>query len=181
MSYFSVSLTVWAKSQDGVHKPQFLKRQESWSGLNLGPSAYQPSALPLGQTSSPNTLIYSWGLTTTTTSNGWLGMVWGGWVPVSYHILPTLSPPKWLCIKVGSCVRYFNVSVIWLAKSQDSVHKPQFLKRKESLSGFHWDPSAYQHSALPLGHTSLQDILILMQLFLSHTDEENSRVSVTHC
>ena len=28
MSHFNVSLTVWAKSQDSVHKPQFLKRRE---------------------------------------------------------------------------------------------------------------------------------------------------------
>ena len=39
------------------------------------------------------------------------------------------------------------------AKSQDNVHKPIFLKRKESRSGSHRGPSAYQHSALPLGHT----------------------------
>ena len=48
MSHFIVSLTVWAKSQNSVHKPQFLKRKESRSGSNRGPSAYQPSALPLG-------------------------------------------------------------------------------------------------------------------------------------
>ena len=52
MSHFSISLTVWAKSRDGVHKPQFLKRKESRSGSNRGPSAYQPSALPLGHTGS---------------------------------------------------------------------------------------------------------------------------------
>ena len=46
------SLIVWAKSQDSVHKPQFLKRKESRSGSNRGPSAYQPSALPLGHTGS---------------------------------------------------------------------------------------------------------------------------------
>ena len=40
------------KSQDSVHKPQFLKRMESRSGSNRGPSAYQPSALPLGHTGS---------------------------------------------------------------------------------------------------------------------------------
>ena len=28
MSHFNVSLIVWAKSQDSVHKPQFLKRRE---------------------------------------------------------------------------------------------------------------------------------------------------------
>ena len=40
------------------------------------------------------------------------------------------------CIKAGSCVRHLNVYLTVWAKSQDSVHKPQFLKRKESvLSG----------------------------------------------
>ena len=52
MSQFNVSLIVWAKSQDSVHKPQFLKRKESRSRSNQGPSAYQPSALPLGHTGS---------------------------------------------------------------------------------------------------------------------------------
>ena len=50
MSHFNVSLIVWAKSQNGVHKPHILKRKESRSGSNRGPSAYQPSALPLGHT-----------------------------------------------------------------------------------------------------------------------------------
>ena len=52
VSHFNVSLIVWAKSQDSVRKPQFLKRKESRSGSNQGPSAYQPSALPLGRTGS---------------------------------------------------------------------------------------------------------------------------------
>ena len=34
------------------------------------------------------------------------------------------------CIKVGSCMSHFNVSLIVWAKPQDSVHKPQFLKRR---------------------------------------------------
>ena len=52
MRHLKVSLIVWAKSQDSVHKPQFLKRKESRSGSNRGPSVYQPSALPLGHTDS---------------------------------------------------------------------------------------------------------------------------------
>ena len=52
MSHFNVSLIVWAKSQDSMHKPQFLKTKESRNGSNRGPSAYQPSALPLGHTGS---------------------------------------------------------------------------------------------------------------------------------
>ena len=34
---------VWVKSQDSVHKPQFLKRKENRSGSNRGPATYQPS------------------------------------------------------------------------------------------------------------------------------------------
>ena len=48
-----------------------------------------------------------------------------------YHLIATLSLPEWLCIKAGSCVTHFHVSLIVWAKSQDSVHKPPFLKRRE--------------------------------------------------
>ena len=41
------------------------------------------------------------------------------------HLLASLSPPEWFCIKVGGCVSHFNVSLIVWAKSQDSVHKPE--------------------------------------------------------
>ena len=38
---------------ESVHEPQFLKRNVNRSGeSNLGPSAYQPSASPLGQAGS---------------------------------------------------------------------------------------------------------------------------------
>ena len=59
MSHFNVSLIVWAKSQDSVHKPQFFeeKRKESRSGSNQGPSAFQPSALPLGHTGSQHSML----------------------------------------------------------------------------------------------------------------------------
>ena len=53
VSHFNVSLFVWAKPQDSVHKPHFLKRTESRSGSNRGRSAFKPSALPLGHTGSP--------------------------------------------------------------------------------------------------------------------------------
>ena len=52
---WAVLILYWlqeAKSQDGVHKPQLLKRKENRVWLEHGPSAYQPSALPLGQTGS---------------------------------------------------------------------------------------------------------------------------------
>ena len=51
------------------------------------------------------------------------------------------------------CLSRFNVSLIVWTKSQDSNHKPQVLKRKESRSGSNRCPSAYQLSVLPLGHT----------------------------
>ena len=47
---------------------------------------------------------------------------------------------------MGCCVSHFNVSLILWAKSQDSVHKAQFLKRKENRTGSNRGPSAYQRS-----------------------------------
>ena len=52
MRHFNVLLIAWTKSQDSVHESHFLKRKESRSGSNRGPSAYQSSALPLGHTGS---------------------------------------------------------------------------------------------------------------------------------
>ena len=42
------------------------------------------------------------------------------------------------CIKLGCDESHFNVSLIVRdnLKSQDGVHRPQLLKRKESRSGF---------------------------------------------
>ena len=51
--HFNVS--VWTKSQDSVHKPQPFRRERRAEAVsNRGPSAYQPNALPLGQTGSCN-------------------------------------------------------------------------------------------------------------------------------
>jgi len=49
----------WTKSQDSVHKPQPFRRERRAEAVsNRGPSAYQPNALPLGQTgSSKNRLL----------------------------------------------------------------------------------------------------------------------------
>ena len=58
-----------------------------------------------------------WSLTVTATSDGWLGGR-GVRVLTFYHLLGTPSPPEWLCIKAGSCVSHFNVSLIVWAKSQ---------------------------------------------------------------
>ena len=45
---------VWGtKSQDSVHRPRLLKREQSRSGIKPGSSAYQPNALALGHTGSP--------------------------------------------------------------------------------------------------------------------------------
>ena len=51
-SRFNVSLTGEAKSQDSVHN---WREKRAQVGSNQGPSAYQPNALPLGQTSSRTT------------------------------------------------------------------------------------------------------------------------------
>ena len=47
-----LAVIVWSKSQGSAHKLPFLKRKESRRGSNQGPSAYKPSALPLGHTGS---------------------------------------------------------------------------------------------------------------------------------
>ena len=54
------------------------------------------------------------------------------------------------CIKVGSDESHFNVSLIVRDKtvSQDSVHKPQLLKRKESRSGI--EPRSFRLPAYRL-------------------------------
>ena len=138
MRHFNVSLIVWAKSQDRVYRPQFLKRKESWSGSNRGPSAYQPSALPQGHTGWRVRLERKGNIELYVHRNhqGLLGTGKYGGREFLYltPILATPSPPEWFWIKVGSCVSHFNVSWIVWAKSQDSVHKPHFLKRRERRS-----------------------------------------------
>ena len=57
------------------------------------------------------------------------------------------------CIKVGIDESRFNVSLIGGTKSQDRVHKPQLLKRKEAEAVSNRGPYAYQPNVLPLGQT----------------------------
>ena len=70
---------------------------------------------------------------------------------------------------------HFNVSLIAWANSQDSVHKPQFFeeKRKESRSGSNQGLSAYQPSALPLGHTGSQSVHLGCSPFVVHGGSGN--------
>ena len=103
----------------------------------------------------------------------------GGWVPMSYHLLATLLPPDWLCIKAGSCVRHFDDTLIVWAKSRDSVDNPQSFKRKESRSGSNRGPSAYQHSALPLGHTGSRQNSHLSPIYSVWTGVVSARPYVT--
>ena len=52
-SHFNVSVGSDGQSQDSVHKPQpFWRERRAKAESNQGPSAYQPNALPLGQTGS---------------------------------------------------------------------------------------------------------------------------------
>ena len=53
----------------------------------------------------------------------------------------------------SSCVSHFNVSLIAWAKSQDSVHKSHFLKRKERRAEADRTKILLLSSALLLGHT----------------------------
>ena len=54
MSHFNVSLIVWEKSQDSVHKPQFLKRRERRAEADRTEVFLLTSLapLPLGHTGS---------------------------------------------------------------------------------------------------------------------------------
>ena len=76
----------------------------------------------------------------------------------TYVLPPTRYTVTTRMNKASSCVRPYIVSTIVWAKSKDSVHKPPFLKRKESRSGSNRGPSAYQPSALPLGHTGSHEV-----------------------
>ena len=57
------------------------------------------------------------------------------------------SALRWAAMRV---ILMFQ-SKLWETKSQDSVHRPQLLKRKESRNGF--EPMALCLPALPLGQT----------------------------
>ena len=105
MSHFNVSLIVWAKSPVGIHKPQFLKRKGSRSGSNRGPSAYQPSALPLGHTGSHETPRKPKPQTFETPV--WLSTTQASSKPLLSHCLchrlpkTTRKPPRTRTVQVG--------------------------------------------------------------------------------
>ena len=136
MSHFHGLLIVRTRSPDSVHKPQFLKREESRSGSSRGPSAYQPSALPLGHT-GPHPARRKHGALR---PQKLLRLIMDGEVGGSglfFFLSNTYSLQCHRqngCIKVGSCVSHFNVSSVVWATSQDSAHKPDFFKRKQSRS-----------------------------------------------
>ena len=58
---------------------------------------------------------------------------------------------------MGCDESHFKVSLFWGTKWPDSVHRPQFLKRKESRSRFEPRSLAYQPNALPLGQTGSRE------------------------
>ena len=61
------------------------------------------------------------------------------------------------CIKMGIAESHFNVSSVVGGQSQkDNVPRPQLLKREGSRSESNRGPSAYQHSAFPLGQAGSQ-------------------------
>ena len=104
----------------------------------------------------------TWGITSTETIKAYYYIrdreVGGLGIFISNtYLLTQLSPPQWHCIKMGSCLSHFDVSLTVWEESQDRVNKPQFLKRKESRSGWNRGSSAYQPSAVPRGHTGSQE------------------------
>ena len=83
-----------------------------------------------------------------------------------WHQLVTLSPPEWLCVKVGSCVSHFNVSSTVCGQGHKTVSiNHNFFQRKESRCGSNRGPTAYQPSALPLDQTGWQRSLVTLDTF----------------
>jgi len=54
----------------------------------------------------------------------------GEYIPIA-----ALSPPEWPALRWAVMRAILMFHYLWRIKSQDSVHKPQFLKRKENRSG----------------------------------------------
>ena len=105
---------------------------------------------------APRPHTYSGGLTSTAASYGCLRdeRESGGRVHLFYHQLDRYTVTTRMTLHTGEQLREtFECFINCVDKVTSSVHKPQFLKRKESRSGSNRGPSAYQHRALPLGHT----------------------------
>ena len=82
----------------------------------------------------------------TATSYDWLGT--GGSGGIGTYVLPsddryTVTTQSDSALRRAAVWEIFVSFIVW-AKSQDSLHKPQLLTRKESWSGSNRGPSAYQ-------------------------------------
>ena len=90
----------------------FWRERKAEAASNRGPSAYQPNALPLGHTGSH----WLWG-------EGGEG---GDHNTYRYTVTTRMTPAlRWAAMRA---ILMFNY--LWGTKSQDSVHRPQLLKRK---------------------------------------------------
>ena len=90
-------------------------------------------------------LLLSWCLTSTETirliRDGWME-VWeeGDYIPVTTRMTPAW---RWAAMRAILMFHW-----LWGTKSQDSVHRPQLLKRRESRSGFEARPFCLPASRL---------------------------------
>ena len=135
---------------DSVHKPQpFWRKRRAKAVSNRGPSAYQPNALPLGQTGFLTIVTVSkqtWCLTSTETirlirdgeGRGY-GDVGRGKVYTYRYTVTT----RMTCIKMGSDESYFNVSLIM----RDKVTRPCPQTTTFEEKG---EPKRYRTKVLPL-------------------------------
>ena len=74
----------------------------------------------------------TWGFTSTESIKAYYGRgSWGSGIFISNSYLLHYHHQNDSALRWGSCVSHFNISLIVWAKPQDSVHKPQFLKRRE--------------------------------------------------
>ena len=90
-------------SRETIRLTRDVEKRGGGGDLNQGPSAYQPNTLPLGQPAH----VWRWG-------------------KHCHHQNDS-------CIKMGSDVSHFNVSLIVKKKSQDSVHTETTFEKKGEL------------------------------------------------
>ena len=156
LSHFNVSLIVWTKSQDSVHKPQFLKRRERRAKADrtkiLLLTSQALTARPHRLTSKVWKGGKHWALRPHKPlrlfRDGEAGRGGGS----GFFISNTYSlhcHHQNDCMKVGSCVSHNNVPLLVWEKSQDSVQRCAFFF-------FFWLNAWWSHNVVPASKGVLQ-------------------------
>ena len=82
-----------------------------------------------------------------------------------YIPIATLSPPEWPALRWAAMRAILMFHHLWGTKSQDSVHRPQLLKRKEGRSGF--EPRSFRLPAYRLTARPNRLSIRVQSLFIS--------------